>query len=81
MKYELINKKNIRFLLLVYQVIPQFTSHVISIFSKDLTSHKYRHIAEIIQRNADLFTWKPSNMPSIHPSHKLVVCPQAKPVS
>jgi len=32
---KVINKKlNIRFLLLVYQVIPKFTSHMMSIFSK-----------------------------------------------
>lgn len=50
----------------------------------DLASHEYRHIAKILRRNADLFVWQPSNMSGIHPSiicHKLVICPQAKPVS
>ena len=52
--------------------------------SRDLTNKKYRHIAEVLQRIMDLFAWQPSNMPSIHPNiicHKLVISPQAKPVS
>ena len=44
--------------------------------SRDLTSHEYRRITNVLQRN--------SNLLGIHPSvicHKLAICPQVKPVS
>ena len=52
--------------------------------SRDLISHEYRHIAEVLRRNTYLFGWKPSDMLDIHPNiicHKLAISPQAKPVS
>ena len=42
--------------------------------SRDLTSHEYRRITNVLQRN--------SNLLGIHPiCHKLAICPQVKPVS
>lgn len=52
--------------------------------SRDLTAHEYRRIVDVLCINVDLFAWKPSDMPRIHPTiinHKLVICPQAKPVA
>lgn len=52
--------------------------------SAELAPHEHQKIFEVLHANRDLFAWKPSDMPGIHPSiisHKLTVCPQAKPVA
>ena len=52
--------------------------------SGDLTSHEHRRIVDVLHRDMDLFAWQPSDMLGIQPSiicHKLVICPQAKPIS
>ena len=33
--------------------------------NNDLTNHKHRHVAEVLRRNADLFAWKPYDLPQI----------------
>ena len=40
--------------------------------------------ANMLHKNMDFFSWKPFDMPVIHPSiicHKLAICPQVKPIS
>lgn len=52
--------------------------------SRDLTSHEYKRITEVLRRNEDLFARQPFDMAGIRPSiicHALAICSQAKPVS
>ena len=46
--------------------------------SRDLTIHEHKRIVDVLHKNMNLFAWKPSNMPGIHPSiicRKLTIYP------
>ncbi|KAL5185137.1 hypothetical protein HKD37_17G048707 [Glycine soja] len=52
--------------------------------SSDLNSHEHKRIADVLQKNMDLFAWQPSDMLRIHPSiifHKFAIYPQANLIS
>ena len=43
--------------------------------SRDLTSHEQRCIANVINRNTNLFAWQPSDMLGIHPTLSTISSP------